>query len=518
MQSPGPKQPRVAIFVIAYDAVNTLARTIERIPAEVLDHIEEIFVIDDCSTDNTYYAALGFKQARGLDKLKVFRNAVSLRYGGNQKRGYQYAIDRGFDVVVLLHADGQYAPEVLPQLLEPLLNDEADMVIGSRLAEGGKPVAGGMPVYKYLGIRVLSWLQNRLVGLRLSEWHSGYRLYRCAALARLPFALDSDDWHFDTELLVQFKEAGLRIAERPIPTYAGDELRSVSGLAYAFNCLLAVVRYRLHKAGWIDVGAFQVGGPLPPHYQHKPVPHSSHSVMMGQLERLRPHSVLELGTATGFLTRQMRDLGCEVTGVELDASAAAEAAPFCTRMLVGDLEDLSDAEIGGPYDAIVCGDVLEHLRDPWTTLERLVGRLAPGGHVIVSLPNIANWVCRWQLLRGTFEYMALGPMDRTHLRFFTRKTALALVRGAGLEIQDCMPTPLPLPSLSALFSPGRSLAWMHRFNATVTRLRPTLLGYQFVVVGRKSTTPAVLPPGTNELRGGSLEPASRTVLPSLTGE
>jgi 2-polyprenyl-3-methyl-5-hydroxy-6-metoxy-1,4-benzoquinol methylase len=501
MESPEPTAMRVAIFVIAYDAVNTLARTIERIPAEVLDRVEEIFVIDDASTDNTYYAALGFKQARGLDKLVVFRNAAPLRYGGNQKRGYQYALDRGFDIVVLLHADGQYAPEALPRLLAPLIAGETDMVIGSRMAEGGHPLADGMPLYKYVGIKLLSWLQNRLVGLRLAEWHSGYRLYRVGALARLPFRANTDDWHFDTELLIQFKEAGLRITESPVPTYAGKELRGGSGVAYAFHCLLAVVRYRMHKADWVSVPAFDVGGPLPPHYQHKPVPYSSHSLIMAELERLRPRRVLEVGTATGFLTRQMRDLGLVVTGVELDSDAAREAAPFCERMLVGDLEALDDRELGAHFDAIICGDVLEHLRDPWATLQRLVALLAPGGHVILSLPNIANWVCRWQLLRGSFEYMALGPMDRTHLRFFTRKTALGLLRDAGLELQAIAPTPLPLPSLSSLFAPGRALGWVHGLNAAVTRLRPTLFGYQFVLVGRKSTTPAVLPPGSATLRG-----------------
>lgn len=130
-------------------------------------------------------------------------------------------------------------------------------------------------------------------------------------------------------------------------------------------------------------------------------------------------------------------------------------------------------------------------------LARLVDRLAPGGNVIVSLPNVANWVCRLQLLRGSFEYMALGPMDRTHLRFFTRKTALALVAQAGLEVTASAVTPLPLPSLSALFDPGRPLGWVHKFNALLTSLAPTLLGYQFVIVGRKSTTPAVVPPGAN---------------------
>lgn len=315
LASSAPATPRVAIFVIAYDAVNTLAHTIERIPQEVLERVEEIFILDDCSSDNTYYAAVGYKQTRGLDSLQVFRNPVKLRYGGNQKRGYQYALERGFEIVVLLHADGKYAPEVLPRLLQPLLDGEADMVLGSRMAAGSKPLAGGMPLYKYLGIRLLTALQNRLLGMHLTDFHSGYRLYTAAALARLPLASNSDDWTFDTEMLIQHHEAGLRIAERPIPTYYGDEIRQVNGIGYALGCLGAALRYRLHKAGWLHVPAFAVGTALPPHYQHKSAPHSSHRQILAQVERLGPRRVLEVGTATGFLGAAMQAMGCELTGM-----------------------------------------------------------------------------------------------------------------------------------------------------------------------------------------------------------
>jgi len=107
-----------------------------------------------------------------VQKLTVHRNKKNLRYGGNQKAGYEYAIARDLDIVVMLHADGQYAPEVLPQLLEPLERDEADMVFGSRMANGGDPLAGGMPLYKYAGNKILTWIENRITGVKLSEFHA----------------------------------------------------------------------------------------------------------------------------------------------------------------------------------------------------------------------------------------------------------------------------------------------------------------------------------------------------------
>ncbi len=159
---------RIGIFVIAYNAVNKLDWTLDRIPAAVWEKVDEVFLFDDCSTDNTYYAAIGYKHAKEVQKLTVHRNAKNLRYGGNQKAGYEYAIARDLDIVVMLHADGQYAPEALPELLAPLENDEADMVFGSRMANGGDPLAGGMPLYKFVGNKILTWLENRITGMTLS--------------------------------------------------------------------------------------------------------------------------------------------------------------------------------------------------------------------------------------------------------------------------------------------------------------------------------------------------------------
>lgn len=232
------KSPRIGIFIINYNGVNHLIRTIARIPREVYDRVDEIFVIDDCSTDNSYYAALGYKLEQGIDKLTVHRNERNQGYGGNQKVGYQYAIDKGFDIVALVHGDGQYAPEALPHLLEPLVNGEADMVFGSRMSTPGGALKGGMPLYKFVGNKILTYLQNRLTGLRLSEYHSGYRLYSTAALKKIPFQSFTNTWHFDTQIILALVERELRIVERSIPTYYGDEISHVNGIPYAFHCLV----------------------------------------------------------------------------------------------------------------------------------------------------------------------------------------------------------------------------------------------------------------------------------------
>lgn len=236
-------EPRIGIFIIAYNAVQHLIETINRVPKEVYDEVEEIFVVDDCSRDNTYYAALGYKYHHGIDKLTVHRNEVNQGYGGNQKVGYKYAIERGFDVVAMVHGDGQYAPEALPQLLEPLKDGQADMVFGSRMLEQGRALRGGMPLYKFAGNRILTYIQNKLSGLNLSEYHSGYRLYATEALKRIPYESFTNNWHFDTQIILAMAERGMRIVERPIPTYYGDEICHVNGIPYAANCLLTSYRF-----------------------------------------------------------------------------------------------------------------------------------------------------------------------------------------------------------------------------------------------------------------------------------
>jgi len=179
----------------------------------------------------------------------VFRNPVNLMYGGNQRKGYQYAIQRGLDIVVLLHGDGQYAPEVMQELLTPLENGTAEMVMGSRMMVPGAALHGNMPMYKYVGNKVLTWMENRLAGLRLTEFHSGYRAYSVHALRQLPLEKMTWNWHFDTQIILEFLRKGFRISEVPIPTYYGDEICHVNGIPYAWNCIRETLKYAV-KQRW----------------------------------------------------------------------------------------------------------------------------------------------------------------------------------------------------------------------------------------------------------------------------
>jgi glycosyltransferase involved in cell wall biosynthesis len=238
---------RVGVLVVAYEASATLEAVLNRIPKDFQSSITSILVCDDASSDDTYQVGMRVKQARPDLPLHVIRRPVNLGYGGNQKAGYRWMIDNGLDAVVLLHGDGQYAPEFLPKMVAPIIAGDADVVFGSRMLEPGAALRGGMPRYKYFGNKILTFLQNRLAGAALSEWHSGYRAYSIRSLDGVGFELNADYYDFDTQIILQMIETHQRIVEIPIPTFYGDELSRVNGIRYGWRILRHTLRWRLAR-------------------------------------------------------------------------------------------------------------------------------------------------------------------------------------------------------------------------------------------------------------------------------
>ena len=182
----------------------------------------EVLIIDDFSKDDTFRDGLRFQQRNSAFKITVLRTPENQGYGGNQKLGYRYAIDHGFDIVALVHGDGQYTPEKLPDLSRRSLKEEADAVFGSRMIDERAARSrwnAGLQVDRN---QILTAFQNRMLPTAFSEFHSGYRLYSTAALSQIPFEKNTNDFHFDTEIIVQLVMKKLRIVELPIPTYYGE--------------------------------------------------------------------------------------------------------------------------------------------------------------------------------------------------------------------------------------------------------------------------------------------------------
>ena len=441
----GTGKKRVLIFVVAYNAERTIAKVVARIPASLAQYHTEILVIDDGSRDQTFAEArTAQKTAGGSFPLTVLYNPVGQGYGGNQKIGFHYAIENGFDIVALLHGDGQYAPECLPDLLQPLLAGEADAVLGSRMMTRYAALKQGMPLYKFAGNKILTWIQNRVLHASLSEFHSGYRLYSVPALAALPFERNTNDYHFDTEILIQLLRAGRRLKELPIPTYYGDEIRNVKGLKYAFNVLRSTLLSRAQDYSVLYHRKFDVARPTEnnPFYRSKFHFESPHSLA---LQRVRAgSSVADIGCAGGYVAKALKQKQCRVTGIDqFPADRNADLDEFIQC-------DLDQGEFpldAGRFDYVLLLDIVEHLRSPERLLDTLRQARRTGSDltVIFSTGNIAFLVTRLGLSLGRFNYGKRGILDLTHTRLFTFRTARNLFEQSGYAVQEMRGIPAPFP-------------------------------------------------------------------------
>src|SRR5690242_4812426 len=341
---PDGNRPRIGILVVAYNAATTLSRTLDRIPVGFRDRIAEVIILDDASHDDTFVYGQTWAQREDTPKTVVIRHTKNLGYGGNQKAAYAVAIERKLDIVVLLHGDGQYAPEMLPEMVAPLERGECEAVFGSRMMIKGAARRGGMPLYKWLGNRVLTKAENRLLGTTLTEFHSGYRAYSVDALKALPLEHNHDGFDFDTQIIVQLVHAGMRIKEIPIPTFYGDEICYVNGVKYAKDVVKDVVEYRLAAKGF--------GTPdwvAEPHGRDfEDGDGTSHAVMMEMLAGRPPSTILNLGCGDGLLAARLRERGHTVVGV--DATEAPGVRDRVGTFVRADLADGIPAEAGDHFD------------------------------------------------------------------------------------------------------------------------------------------------------------------------
>jgi glycosyltransferase involved in cell wall biosynthesis/SAM-dependent methyltransferase len=490
---------RLLILIVAYNAEKTIRQVLTRIPAAALPPGTEVLIIDDSSGDRTFEVARASREAlRGLT-LTILRNPENQGYGGNQKIGYQYAIDRGFAVVALLHGDGQYAPEMLPALVAPVRAGEADACFGSRMMARGQALRQGMPLYKYVGNRLLTGFQNRVLGMKLSEFHSGYRVYSVAALRALPFRLNTNDFHFDTEIIIQFRRKGLRLHEIPIPTYYGDEICYVNGCAYAWHVIRATLASRLHAAGVFYARQYDVAGSAPAYEAKLDYP-SSHTLAAAAVP---PHSqVLDLACGPGHVARVLTAKGCRVTGVDCNPVTDGPFAEFRRHDLnAGTLPpDL------GACDVVLLLDCLEHLDAPEALLDRVREQLyTPRIVVVATAPNVGFFVTRLALLLGQFNYGKQGILDLTHKRLFTFGSFRRMFEQAGYRVTRVQGIPAPFPK--ALHGRlGYALLAVNRWLIAVWR---GFFAYQIYLEARP------LPP-LRALLARTLEASGEAVLSNVT--
>lgn len=234
----------------AYNASKTLENTYREIP---LDLVDEVIVVDDCSSDDTA------EKAKALGIRHIIRHEKNKGYGGNQKTCYKTALDLGADMVIMVHPDYQYTPKLIPSMCYLIANDLFQVVLGSRILGTGA-LKGGMPLHKYLANRFLTFFQNILVGAKLSEYHTGYRAFSKEVLESINYEVNSDNFVFDNQMLSQIIFKGYEIAEVTCPTNYFDEGSSINfknSVVYGLGVLRVSVQHRLQKMGLLTSKMYQ---------------------------------------------------------------------------------------------------------------------------------------------------------------------------------------------------------------------------------------------------------------------
>jgi glycosyltransferase involved in cell wall biosynthesis len=461
-------QGKLLIFIVAYNAEKTIEDVIKRIPAALTQqYAVEVLIIDDSSRDGTFLRSEAARLDKGNPfKLTVLFNPVNQGYGGNQKIGYHYAVEKGFDWVALVHGDGQYAPECLPQLIAPLAAGQAEAVFGSRMLDKGGARKGGMPMYKYVGNKILTTFQNALLGTTLSEFHSGYRLYATKALAAVTFELNSNDFHFDTEIIIQFVNAAFRIKELPIPTFYGDEVCHVNGIVYAWNVFKTTSQARLQRYHIFYDRRFDCTA-----RRRNEKSGSQELRFLDQqiVQQVRGNShIVVIGPLREAARKELERQGCRITlHKDEDGLTASSDLAGADYLL------LTDSKFLGHY--------------PEQLLARLREFSSESPNIVVLLPvgNVAFALIRLLLLCGRFGYTRRGILNTWHQRLFTRHSLKQLFVQNGFTLLQLIGIPVPYE----LIFRSKSTAGVFRtLHLALITLWKGMFSYQFLVTAQPTPT------------------------------
>ena len=467
----------VLILIVAYNHENTIQEVLGRIPDELDQYNTEILIIDDASYDDTFRHSEAIARTDDLPfKLTVLKNPINQGYGGNQKIGFFYAMENRFDIVALVHGDGQYDPEKLPELVRPVADGEADAVFGSRMMERGGALKGGMPLYKFIGNKILTIFQNAVLKANLTEFHSGYRIYSVDALKQIPLHLNTNDFHFDTEIIIQLLLAEKRLKELPIPTYYGDEICNVDGLKYAMNVFRVTAQVPLQKLGIFyqrkyDVGPGTEDGSS---YQAKLDFDSSHVRALNLV--LNDSKVLDVGCGPVVMAKALMAKGCTVTGID---SVPPVHEDELGSFILADLDKNELPDDLGDYDFILLLDVIEHLKVPEEFVEQLYSNSQSGmnAELIATTGNVAFFIVRIMLTLGSFNYGKRGILDLDHKRLFTFSSFRQLFESRGFDILEVQGIPAPYALAIGNNWVAKSLSWLNR---VLIRLSKGLFTYQIL--------------------------------------
>jgi len=466
--------PRFVVVVLGGEKpANVLRATLERIPPVLREFVDEVAVLRETPTgvdahDDAPLTSLAWPNLRVLHEPRRYA------YGERRKVALAYACDAGFDFVALLEGNGCTPPEKLPELVSPALLEGRPVVLATRpLSRAGWATTSGSAQLVRL---LMSVLHNAVLGLRLRDWDSNYRVLSTSLLRRLPFRVNADDRIFDTDLLIQCRVLGVPIHQVPLPLY-DDTDTADSGFGRQLLSVGAAMGYRLHQLHLVRRGQYLLSDSDLAGYTLKRSSTSSH---MQIIEAIAPRArVLDLGCSQGLLASPLRAKRVGVTGV--DVLPADQVGKDFEAYYQQDLEEPLELPEGRVFDAVVISDVLEHVREPQRLLRAARRHLKPDGRLFVSTGNIAIWFYRASLLVGRFEYGPKGILDATHVHLYTRASFRREIENAGFRVLRERVTALPFEVVLRSTGQSRLVAAIAHGYHLLARLWPGMFAYQFLI-------------------------------------
>jgi SAM-dependent methyltransferase len=459
--------PRCVLVVLVHGPDHAaLAGFIARIPAALVPLLAEIAILCDGEKDSEPPASI---TALGLANLRWRANPRRYGYGGRRKIAFEYALEHGFDQVLVLDEALGESPESAGRVWAPAVLEGARVVLGS-------------PARSSFGRRVNAFLLRRILGMHLAGFGSSMRLYACDVLRRIPYALDSDEESFDTEILIQCRALGVEPREV-----------SIDVSSRASGSVSSAIGYRLHQLHLYRNGAFLVDRDV--HYTLKHSPYGSH---MQVLEAIGPDTrVLDLGCSQGLLARALRSKGVRIVGVDIGPPdrVSRDLEAYHQRDLELPLE-IPEERV---FDYVVLSDVIEHVKERQQLLRSARRYLKPDGRLLISTPNIAIWFYRLSLAAGRFEYGPRGVLDETHVHLYTRSTFRREVERGGFRIRAERVTSLPFEVVFESTGQSRLVAGLSYLYHLAARVWPKLFAYQFLIEAEVTT---LLDPEPNSAKAG----------------
>ena len=477
-------QTKILVFFPTYNAEKTLQDVLLSIPQDISNLNYEILILDDCSQDKTFKAAQTYKEELKHLNINILRNLENQGYGGNQKIGLHYAIKNHFDILVAFPPDGKYSLEHIETLVNTFEESNVDLLLGSRITPGLAPIRNGMPALRFLGVKVLTGFQNFLLKTRFSDLHSCYRAYRIKALSQIPYQLNTNDYHFDTEIFIQFLLKKFCIKELAIPVSYDTGASSEKGVKYAWNVFLATLAPIFHKVSLFYERKYDVEEGSSK-YRLKIGYTSSHQFA---IDNVPPESkVLDIGCGDSLVGQELIKKNCHLESIDTEDPKDKEKIKNFTKMDLNIPDPPIEVE---RFDYILLLDVLEHLGAPEKFIYHL--RVKANGKnpkFIISVPNIGFLPMRLQLLMGRFSYGVRGILDLGHRRLFTFKTILRLLDQAGFKIIHHKGLPGPFPLAMGLNPLSKFLVMINSF---LIRIFPKLFSYQVILIATPYPTPEAL--------------------------